>query len=89
MAKRTICLIEGCGRALSASARSSVCPRCRSGFHYWDKKTPSQREEREEQLSMLQHRFAYMRAYVKTKRTGRGHDRRRRNIPPAAARIAA
>jgi ribosomal protein S15P/S13E len=89
MAKRTTCLIEGCGRALSARARSPVCPRCRSGFHYWDPKTPAQREEREEQLSMLKHRFEYMRAHVKAKRRGRDQDRRRRNIPPAAARMAA
>jgi len=55
-----ICIIEECGQKLSENTTSEICRQCRSGFYYWQKKSPALIGRRKKQLVKLQDRFANM-----------------------------
>lgn len=46
------CIIPSCDSIISPRSRLDICPTCRNGLGYWNKKTQPQRTERTRKLTM-------------------------------------
>lgn len=51
------CIVSGCPRQLSAGSKSDMCPTCKSGLRYWDKKPYADVVAHQQRLSMLSSRM--------------------------------
>lgn len=49
--------IHACGEQVSEHSETGECKNCRSGFRYWNKKTPTDRLKRRNKLDVLSSRL--------------------------------